>query len=281
MRSILFRAVIASVVLASVLFAQNETGGEDPQKKVAGARPSAEARRALGEVAAAEDSIKGLKGPERQQAIESAATRYEQVAASFAAERAASATAWYKAGELWRRGGSLAKAESAYEKALQNDDGRYRERALFQRAGMQRRQKKFDEAIASYQSAATVKPSSTRAHEARLWIARCLSSAGKPDEAIREFRAALESSNTPRRIIDASNYLAKALIAKGDLVGARAAIEHAEKSSRSAIDQGGAEGERTRKALEKMSARKALQRARDKANRAGADAVQLERDRRR
>jgi len=259
--------------------AQPEARAQEAAAAKRAPRISGEARDALAAAAMAARQAKGLRGPERLQVLEMAAGRYEAVAAEFAAERPACAQASYEAGELWRRHGSLAKAEAAYRKALASDDGRFEERALYQIAEMQRRQKMLDAAIETYRRAAGVKPSSGRAHDARLWVGRCLLSQSKDAAAIEAFQQALESTDEPRQVIEACNDLAKAFIRTGDLTAAEGAIEHARTAARPVIEAGGDDAPGLQKALDGMSAQKALERARDKANATAKDAVQLERDR--
>ena len=178
-----------------------------------------------------------------------------------------------------RRHGSIAKAGAAYQKVILNDDGRYQERALFQSAQMQRRQKLWDAAIANYAKAALVQPTSNRANDARLWVARCRAAKGDADGALVSFRTALEAAERPRHVIAVSDWLAKALIERGDLDGAAAAIAHAERAAAPKIEAGGKDGPRLKKRLDSMAARKRLQKARDRANESAKDAARLERDR--
>jgi tetratricopeptide (TPR) repeat protein len=240
---------------------------------------SERAKAALAEASAEAGAVKGLRGAARLESLERAAVKYETVAATLAAEPGACATAWYEAGELWRRHGSLAKAESAYGEALARDQDRFQGRALFQIAEMQRRQKLYDKAAASYRRAAQIDPGSARAHDARVAIARCLAAQGKHDEAVSAFRSALEAAERPRDVIEACNDLAKALVRAGDLDGARAAIEHAEKTVQGETESGGDDADRLQSAVLEMSSRKALQRALDKRDQAAKDAVDLERSR--
>jgi hypothetical protein len=77
--------------------------------------------------------------------------------------------------------------------------------------------------------------------------------------------------------VETCNWLAKTLLAQGDLDGAAESIARAEEL----VPNGeGPNSERLRKAVRNMSARRALQRARDKANKAHEDASRLEKERR-
>ena len=73
----------------------------------------------------------------------------------------------------------------------------------------------------------------------------------------------------------------RSLVKQGELGEAEKIISRAESASRAPIDAKGASAERMRKSLQKayanMSARRALQRARDKANGAHKDAQDVER----
>ena len=217
---------------------------------------------------------KGLRGPERMQALEQAAGAYDKVATEFAAEPAVAGAAAFAAGDLWRQHGSFPLAEKDYLLAAEVDGPRFGQRGLMGAADMQRRQKRNDDAMATYSKAAALDAGTPRAQEARLWQARLLQTSSRLDEAITAFQAALENARPGRPVVEASNYLALALVQKGDFEAAERAIAHAEQAL--GADEDPIVAERLKKAIESMSARKALQRARDKATRAAKDAIGLE-----
>lgn len=219
---------------------------------------------------------RGLKGPERAQALEAAATAYDKVVAGFTAEPAVAASAAFAAGDLWRQQGSLPLAEKDYLLAAQLDADRFAQRALLGAADMQRRQKRIDEAMSTYSRAVAVDPGSTHAQDARLWQGRLLQGLERIDEAIVAFQAALESADPGAQTIDACNFLALAWIQKGDLDAASRAIEHAEHAVQTVGDEDPLVVERLGKSIEGMSAKKALQRARDKKSQAGKDAARFD-----
>ena len=219
---------------------------------------------------------RGLRGPERSHALELAAAAYDKAAADFSGEPAVAAVAAFHAAELWRQQGSLALAEKDYLLAAGIDASRFGQRGLLGAADMQRRQKRNDEAMGTYAKAAAVEPGSARAQDARLWQARLLQGAQRLDDAITAFQSALESAAPGTQTIEASNFLALAWIDKGDLDAAARAIDHAEQCVTELGEEDPVVQERLRKSLETMSARKALQRARDKKNQSGKDAVGLE-----
>jgi tetratricopeptide (TPR) repeat protein len=223
---------------------------------------------------------RGLKGPERSNALETAASAYDKVAADFQGEPAVAAAAAIAAAELWRQQGSLPLAEKDYLLAAQLDAARFAQRALLGAADMQRRQKRTDEAFATYAKVIAVDPGSARAQDARLWQARLLQAGERLDDAILLFQSALESADPGAETIEACNLLALALVDKGDLDAAGRAIEHAEHHVAGiAADEDPIVKERLQKAFEGMSAKKALQRARDKQNQVGKDAARLEAER--
>jgi tetratricopeptide (TPR) repeat protein len=219
---------------------------------------------------------KGLTGPERLTAIAAGASAYDKVVADFAAEPALAGAAAFAAAELWRQHGSLPIAEKDYLLAAEVDAPRFGQRGLLGAADMQRRLKRNDEAMATYQKAAAIEPGGPRAQEARLWRARLLQTTGRLDEAVACFESALECAKAGRQSIDAANYLALACIQKADLDAAERAIEHAEQSVRGLGEDDPIVVARLEKALEAMSAKKALQRARDRANKVGKDAAELD-----
>ncbi len=239
--------------------------------------PAAEVRAALRHAAESLAQVKGLKGPARTEALDQAAQAYRAVLEAHAGDAGIGGEAWFQIGEIERRKGAIAAAETAYAKAAELDFDRYGERALTERGHMLRRLKRFDEAIEVYRRAAAVKPASARAHTARTWIGRCLQEQGDLDGAVAAHRQALDVTTEPRRVIEISNWLAKACLAKGDLDGAEAALARAE----AVVPEGDSpEAESVRDAFDDMSARRALQRARDKRTDAPGQAQDVENSRR-
>ena len=72
--------------------------------------------------------------------------------------------------------------------------------------------------------------------------------------------------------------LARILVRTGDLDGATAAIERVEAIAKPVLDAGGEDAARLRKALDEMSARRSIQRARDEQEGAGEDAERFVED---
>ncbi len=257
-----------------------ETGKPVAAKKVTRPAPSAAAKEAIAAAKAVLDGARGLHGAERLQALERAGSAYDKVMADFMAEPLVVAAAAYTAAGVWRQHGSLPFAEKDYLAAASFDAERYGQRGLIGAADMQRRQKRLDDALATYSKAAAIDPNTAAAQEARLWQARVLQSLGKIDEAIAAFQSTLEAARSIRDTIETVNFLALAWIEKGDLDAAGHVIEHAEEAVAGSGEEDPVVIERWRKALESMTARKSLQRARDKQTGAAKDAVRLEGDRR-
>ncbi len=240
------------------------------------AKVSDAARAAMTAARDGESQIKGAEGPARTAALQSAAMAWTKVATDFAAEPIVAAQAAFRAGEMWQRNSNFAQAETQFLAAAKLDGQRYGQRALLEAADMQRRQKRNDEALASYAQVVTLDAASSRAQEARVWQGRLLQSMGRVDESIGAFRKAVDASTKPRQVMEASNYLAKALILKGDLDNAESALQHAEELVNKAIAADAAQADLLHKALDGMTARKTLQKARDKQTGAGKDAKALE-----
>ncbi len=256
-----------------------QTSSEASTATASKAKISAEARTAFAQAMEAAASLKGLRGAERKTELAKHAARYEEIADRFAGEFPAASRAWYESAEMWRRQGNLAKAEAAYRSSLSKDSGAFRARAIFGIAQMERRQKKFEAAIESYKLVAGIQAESNRANDSRLWIARCWRSLEKPELAMQSFKAAVEKAATPRQVIVASNFLAIELIDRGDFDAADAVLAKAGSVVAEAIDSGAKGAKGLESALQSMSSRRALQKARDKANGSAGDAVQMERDR--
>ena len=274
-RQLSMSCALALMVSLSVtaLTAQAERA-EGPAPRVDEAAARAELRRAKLLVS----QVKGLRGEARDAALDRAIAAYREISARHPEDRATCARAWYEVGELLRRKASLSAAEGAYQKAAALDARRFAARSLMQRAHIQRRLDRVDEALASYRELAAMEPRTGRGHTARRWIARCLEQQGDLTGAIEAYRSALEVTTRPRAVIELCNGLAKTLLSQGDIDAAADVLARAER----VVPEGDSdEAVRIQKAVDTMSGRRALQRARDKANKAHEDARKLEAELRR
>jgi tetratricopeptide (TPR) repeat protein len=262
---------------ASATPAQEATTGKTQQTKPLPI--SKEARTALKEAKAVAAKSKGLKGEARSNALIAGAKAYEAVAARFDSEAGACGNAWFAAAELWRRSSSLEAAAKAYGLAADRDPARYQERSWLQLAHIARRQKKDERALDLYKKVARLKSGTARTHQARVWIGRCFEQQKKPEQAIDAYRQALSLTTKPRRVLEISNRLANCLIKQGKLDQAGAVIRQAEAAAAPELAKKGPRAKSLRRALDRMSARKALQRARDKTAGAHQDAQDVERGR--
>ncbi|MFO1053521.1 MAG: tetratricopeptide repeat protein [Planctomycetota bacterium] len=235
-----------------------------------------DARARIKEITTRVEGLVGVRGADRTAALEKAASDYEAVATEFATDKSVVAQASWEAGECWRRANKVDLAAEAYARVLASGEDRFRQRALFQRASMLRRTKQLEEAGKLYAEAGKIDPESVRAHDARLWVARVLELRGDNDGAVSAYRGAVEAAVGARRVIEASDALAKSLVRKGDLDGAKAAIEHAEHEAADEVEAGGEEGERIKKSLDEMGSRGMLRRAVDKKTKAAGAAIDLE-----
>ena len=268
------------VVEAEEATTESKEGDADGLKLTA-PKLSAEARTAIQEARKLEKEARKVTGPARSRKLEVAAAQFDRLVAKFEAEPEAAALAAWTAAGIWRRHGSAPLAEKDYLYAAKTNAARYGQRALLGAADMQRRQERVEDAMKTYALAEAVDPRSSNAQEARLWVARMLQGSNQIDAAIEKFQAALESAPSARQGIDAADYLAKAWIVKGDLDAAGFVIDHAEKLVASEQDGDAVLAERLRRAFERMSARKALQRALDEKTGVKQDAVRLDADLRR
>ena len=268
---------VALTALAVFLPAQVQAQTQSETKK---ARPSADARAALGKVDAIRASAKGKKGEARKTILREAAAGYARVVVDFAGEPGAMAPASFAAAEIWRAAGELQKAKDYYQKSIQFDGARYEERSTLQLAHIARRQKDAAGAIALYMKVAKQKPKSARAHEARIWIGRSHATANKTDAAITAYRAAIDLAASPSQAIDACNRLAGLFVKLSKLDDAEQVIGRAATVAKTTPTAKGKMAERQKqsweKAYDKMSARRALQRARDKATKAHKDAAAVD-----
>lgn len=271
---------IAVLMLGSALAAQAEREvrgpGEGAVVKIA---MSEEGRAGLARCKKMAGQARGLHGDERLHVLAEAAGAYDKLVAEFVEEKPVAAAAAFAAAGIWQRHGSLPLAEKDFLYAADADPARYRQRGLLGSADMQRRLKRNDEALASYQKAIEAGPATSHAQDARLQVAKLYEAMGRIDEAIATSQSALESAKVGNEEIEACNQLALLQIKKGDFEAAERALEHAEESIEGADNGDPIVAERLQKAVQGMSARRALQRAKDKQNSSGADAVRLEADR--
>lgn len=218
---------------------------------------------------------KGLRGEPRLEALQRGIDAYRQVLSRHPEDKPSCARAWFEIGELLRRKLDLAEAEEAYEQAAALDESRFGTRSLLQQAHLQRRLDRPEEALASYRRLAKLDRNTGRGHTARRWIARCLEERGELTAAIATYRSALDITDNPRRVIELCNGLAKALLAQGDMDAAADVLARAD---RVVPSDDGEEAVRLRKAVDRMSGKKALRRAQDRANKAHEDARKLEQE---
>ncbi len=223
-------------------------------------------------------AIKGLEGDERSAAIDRALAAFEAIGNRDQVAAGPRARAYYGAAELLRRKGELERAANAYGKAAELDADAFGERGLSGRAHMLRRLQRWDEALVLYRRVGAMDRQTNRVHEARLWVGRCLLAQDDVEAAVTAFEQGLQAAQRPRHLIETCNWLAKAHLVRGDLGAADAALQRAAR----AVPAGDSDEARSlQRAVDKMSARRALQRAKDKANGAHDDAIDVERSRRR
>jgi tetratricopeptide (TPR) repeat protein len=266
-------APLSLLIAAGALCAQPTP----PSTGAPASRPAGDGKAALAAAEKTAALATGRKGGERTQALEAGAKAYAEVAEAFAADPAVSAEASFEAAELWRRGGKLEPAEAAYRKARELDGARYGSRATFELAHLLRRARKVDDAVAAYREVMSLEGASARAQEASLWIGRALQIDGRLEAALAAFQQALAAADTPRRAVTACNWLASTQVKLGDLEGAAATLAALDKQLEDELDGTGPDVDRLRRALDEMTARRALQRARDRKTDAAGDAAQLER----
>ena len=307
----MLRVVMIGALLLGSLMAQGSVREAEPApaKPVAkrvvpksmAPKLSAEARLAFAEARQLEKNSRKVSGPARSRKLELAASCFDRLVAKFEAEPQVAAQAAWHAAELWRRHGSAPLAEKDYLFAAKAHAVRYGQRGLLAAADMQRRQLRTEDAMATYAQAERVDPRTGRAQSARLWMARMLLTDGKVEQAIERLQAALESAPSPRlmqlmprtavtgaydhgsyaALERVADHLAKAWIIKGDLKAAGFVIDHAQKLVDGERGGDPIVAERLRRAFDRMSAKKALQRALDQKTGAAKDAVRLDEHRRR
>lgn len=243
-------------------------------------RPSAEGKAALAAAAESAAQAKGKAKDERVRILKAAAEQYREVGEAFATESPVVARAFYASGELWRRCSELESAAADYRQCLASNDQGFRERALFGLAQMERRLGEMDAAIGHYRDCAGVRPDSSRATDARIWVAKCLLAQEQEQPALDAFAKAVEQAGNTRLKLRASEALCRALLGLDRLADAAAALSRVEPEVLAAIKAGGRGADSLRKAWERSPARRQLQKAQDRARGAQGDAVRLDAARR-
>jgi tetratricopeptide (TPR) repeat protein len=283
---------LALVLLPRGVVAQGDAplpaGGGDrpasgePEVEVEGGEDSTSSPSLRDAVAAARAAVaacKGTKGEERVGAMTRAAAAWAEVARVAGGDATGAARGHFECGVVWRRLGRLAEADAALSRSLEvQREGRYVQRALYERAQVRRRQKRFEEAVEDYREASLLQVDGARAHQARIWAGKTLAQQGKQDEAITELQGALENATNPKYLIQTCNELARLHLRAGAIEQASAVVAHADEATQEVRARGGKVAERLQRDLERMSARKALQRIRDDAQKVADDAEQLEED---
>lgn len=240
------------------------------------ASPQPGGKAALGNARSVAAAAKGKQGLERATALEAGARAFLAVAEQFKAEPMVAAEAAFEAAELWRRKGDLREAEAAYRTALEGDPTRFGVRATFELAHLLRRAKKSDDAVAFYRKVAEMQPGTARGQSALVWIGRTLQIVGQLDAAVTAFQDALGKAGNPAAVITAGNWLAKALLAKGDLDAARNALAEVDKRVAGEATGDTPAARRLQASLAEMTARRQLQRALDKKSGAATDAEAID-----
>lgn len=280
-----------AVLLLAVAVSAQSTGKPGPstgseKASAARARPSVEARAALRAAAGLRKTATGKKGKVRHEILSRVAQAYVKVSQDFAAEPVVVAQACFAAAENWRAAGNSDVAKPLYRRAIELDGSRFGARAHLQLGHLARRGKDLGAAITAYRKAESLEARSSRGHQARLWVGRCqLLQPGQVEAALSTFRSAIDRAPSPRNALDACNRLANALVKLGRLEQAQKVIARAETESKKAAGGSGKNAETRQRGLAKafasMSARRALQRALDKKNKAHQDAVEVEKSGRR
>ncbi|MBK7642243.1 MAG: hypothetical protein IPJ19_04225 [Planctomycetes bacterium] len=211
----------------------------------------------------ARNALRGLEGAELEEARAHALAACRAVRQFFPNEGWACAEASFRAGELLRSAGDLEGAAKEFQAAReQRGESPFRVRALLELGHMQRRAKKLEQALASYEAVlADRATSATQRDEAALWVGSVHQDLHHPDDARRAWQRVADTGDDPLDRIRAFDHIASLLVDQGDLEGAAGTLDRC----RSALTGPAAEetrtGERVRSALQNMRAIVELQRA--------------------
>lgn len=219
-------------------------------------------------------AMRGTEGEARDAARKTAVQAYRAVRQHYKEDAKACAEASFRAGELLRSANDMEGALSEFSIAKERGaDSPFRVRAMLEIGHVQRREKKYQEALSAYEAVLSDATATQRQKDdASLWAGGVYAELKRPDDARRAWQRVADGAEDPLDRIRAYDNLAQALIDKGDLEGAAGMLDRCREALSDASSEESKLGERVRSALTSMRAHDELARAvaqRDKGKESG------------
>ena len=247
----------AIVIIAAILAALQGTAlglaGDVPRE--------ADARSQYAVAALLQKKIRGKKGEERQQAREEAAAAYEAVARYFPEEAPLAGRALYRAGQLYEHLKDREKGVRCLKQVLgMRAEDRTKAKAHNLLGHIYRRARNYTDAIKEYEVLIQDHPKvSSQVAEALVWLGKCKARMGDHKGARDAWQDRLK--RFPDRtglVIGSLDLIACSLFREGKVEEARKTLIQCQERFQEAARDTGPQGQRIRKALERMKIVKLL-----------------------
>lgn len=216
-------------------------------------------------------ALRGAEGDARDAARKAAIDGYRAVREYFPDDAPACAEAAFRAGELLRASDDLTGAAAEFTIARDRGHGTdFRVRAMLEIGHLDRRAKRLQPALATYEAVVAEESASARQKdEASLWAGRVHADLEHYADARRVWQRVADKGDDPLDRIRAWDFLVSLLIDQGDLEGAAGVLERCRESLSEAAAEESKLGERVRAALASMRCIEDLARAIEKRRAAG------------
>lgn len=256
-------AVVATAVCAR--FGDDSAGANKNAPPKKGDAPRVEraedAKQQLKKADEARRAVTG-KGEERRALVVKAIAAYSAVLEYFPEAKTEASMGAFRLGELNRSLGLNNEAKDAFAKvATLGGDRKIQARALFETAHLYRRTKELGKALETYRKVATNFADEVSTHDDSLyWIGMLHSQNKEYDKARESWRIVADQGGDPLDRIRAFDRIAGAYVKEGKRDQAVKIIEESKTALHDAAAEPSTRGARVRKALERMSSIRAIER---------------------
>lgn len=242
------------------------SGGDedkDPGKKAGEARvnrlPDAKQQLKL-----ADEQRRGIrgKGEARKALVTKAIAHYAAVLEYYPDAKSETAMSAFRMGELYRSAAQLNEARDSFAKVVTNgSDRKLAARAMFETGHLYRRAKEIGKALETYRKTATdfTDEAGTR-DDSLYWIGMIHQQNKEYDKARESWRAVADQGADPQDRIRAFDRIAGSFIKEAKREQASKTLEEAKSALHDAASEPTGKGSRVRKALERMSSIRGLER---------------------
>ncbi len=201
---------------------------------------------------AAERALVGARRKRNDPDRSAVAGAHRAVAERFPEVPSVAAEALFRAAEVLRADGDSAAASAAFQqvRAIAPED-EFAQRATLELAHLDRRRGAYEEALAGYVRALEEAASMRRADEARYWAGRMCLALGRTHEAVAHLRRTSLHAADPVDRVRAFDAWMTVYLDSDDLEAAAGVWYHALVTLAPVVAERSADGERTRRALER------------------------------